>query len=251
MRVCVLGGAGTLGALLMTELQGRGHDAVSVSRRTGADAVTGSGLAVAFAGADAVVDCLNIQTAQTKKAVGFFTATARSVSRAVQDAGVPHLVVVSIVGVEKPELQRGNGYYRGKAVQESTYHASGAPLTIVKSTQWFELASTFLLGKVGRLSLVPRMRSQPVSAAVVAAAVADVVDAGRRGGVSPVVAGPDVRDLADLARAIGASRTPPQRVLAFPIPGVGKRYAAGALLPGDDATIAGPHFEEWLAAGTR
>lgn len=251
MKVCVLGGSGTLGSLLAEELGRRGHDVVRVSRRGGADAGTGRGLAEAFAGADAVVDALNIPTASAGRSIAFFSATATHVARAVLDAGVPHLLVVSIVGVEKAALQQGNGYYRGKAAQEETYRVSGAPVMIVKTTQWFELAATFLLGRIGRLSFVPHMRSQPIAAATVASHLADLLEAGRTEGEPRVLAGPEVHDLADLARAIGARRTPPQRVLAFRIPGPGKHFAAGALLPGAEALIAGPRFEQWLAAAPR
>lgn len=252
MRICVIGGAGTAGRLAVAELRRRGHQVTSASRRTGVDVVGGTGVVDAVRGQDAVLDCLNVQTAGTGRAIAGFTAAARHVSAAVLQTGVPHLVSLSIIGVEDPALQRGNGYYRGKAAQEAALTASGAPLTMVKTTQWFELAETFLLGHVGRVSFVPHMRSQPVAAVAVARLLADAVESGRAADRSPhLLAGPEERDLADLARAIGAARTPPQRVLAFRIPRSGRVFEAGGLLPGADVPTAGPRFEQWLADAAR
>ena len=36
------------------------------------------------------------------------------------------------------------GYYRGKAAQEARYQNAKIPTTIVRSTQWFELAETLV-----------------------------------------------------------------------------------------------------------
>lgn len=257
MRISVIGGSGTLGKLAVAELQRRGHDVTAASRRTGVDVVTGAGVADVVRDRDAVLDCVNVQTASAGRAITFFTTAARTTAKAVLDAGTPHLVSLSIIGVEHPALQRGNGYYRGKAAQETELLASGAPLTLVKTTQWFELAQAFLLGRIGRVSVVPHMRSRPVAGSAVAELLADTVEAGpRAGGPSAsrphrLLAGPEERDLADLARAIGATRTPRQRVLAFRIPGAGRVFAAGGLLPDSGVPAAGPRFEEWLAAAPR
>ena len=202
----------------------------------------------AVRGAEAVVDCTNVQTASGARAVAGFGAIAGHLADAVIAERVPHLVAITIFGVHGEAMQKRNGYYRGKAQQERVLAASGAPVTLVRSTQWFEIAETFLKGRVGPVAVVPHMRSQPVAAAEAAAAMADAVEVGHRGGAERAVAGPEVRDLADLAKAIAVKRGDPRRVLAFRIPGADRLFEAGELLAGDDVPRVGPRFEEWLAA---
>ncbi|MDH2444908.1 NAD(P)H-binding protein [Amnibacterium sp. CER49] len=246
MRICVLGGTGTIGRLVVAELRERQHAAAPLSRKGGVDALTGAGLVEAIAGADAVVSCLNIPTVSAGKAITFFSATARNAARAVLEARVPHLVDLSILGVERPDVQAGYGYYRGKAAEERTLSASGAPVTLVKTAQWFELTETLLAARVGTLSVVPRFPSQPMAAAAAAAVLADVVEAGP-GGPTRLAAGPEPRDLADLAATVGARRIPRQRVLRVQLRGAaGRMLRSGALLPGPDVPRLGPTFEEWL-----
>ena len=245
MRVTVFGGAGLLGTLVVQELRRRGHEVTSASRRTGADLLAGTGVEAAVRGADAVVDCANMQTASAGKAVTGFGAMARHLSTAVVAAEVPHLVAVSIVGVPSPRLQAKVGYYRGKAEQERVLADSGAPVTIVRTTQWFELARTFLKGRIGPVAIVPHMLAQPVAAATAASVVADAVEAGA-GGAERVVAGPEPGDLADLARVIAKRMGTPRVVVAFRIPGADRLFRDGALLPTADIPGSGPTFEQWL-----
>lgn len=247
MRVVVFGGTGVLGRLVVGELRSRGHDAAPASRASGVDAVAGTGVQEAVRGADAVVDTTNVQTASGKRAVAGFGAVAQHLSQAVVAERVPHLVVITIFGVHGAEMQRKNGYYRGKAHQERVLAASGAPVTLVRSPQWFEIAETFLKGRIGPVALVPHMRSQPVAAQEAATAIVDAVEAGA-GGVERRIAGPEVRDVADLAKAIAVQRGDPRFVVAFPIPGANRLFEAGELLPPDDVRRVGPTFEEWLAA---
>lgn len=134
-------------------------------------------------------------------------------------------------GVHGAAMQQRNGYSRGKAHQERALSASSAPVALVRSTQWFEIAEAFLTGRIGPVALVPHMRSQPVAAANAARAMVDAVEQGCGGGVERRVAGPEVRDIADLARALAAKHGAPRRVLAFPIPGANRLFAADELPP--------------------
>lgn len=246
MRVAVTGGAGLMGTLVSAGLAARGHETLAVSRRTGVDVLTGRGLDAAIRGVDAVVDCTNLSTASAGRSLTFFTGVARHLADAVLRAGVPHLVALSIIGAEKREVQRALGYYRGKAAQERTLAAAGAPVTLVRSTQWFDLTETLLGNRVGPVSFVPRMLAQPVAAAAVAELLVDVVEAGYAGGGRREVAGPEQRDMAELAAAVAQQRHPGRRVLAFTLPGSGRALASGALLPDASVATAGPRFEEWL-----
>ena len=118
MKIVVLGGNGTMGARVVRLLELAGHEVVAASRSTGIDAYAGTGLADSFAGADAVVDCLNIVSMKANVCVDFYETTARNVIRAAEDARVAHLVCVSIVNARNPEINRRMGYYRGKAAQK-------------------------------------------------------------------------------------------------------------------------------------
>lgn len=246
MQFVVFGGNGVLGRLVVAEGRRRGHAVTIASRASGVDAVNGEGVRTAVRGMDAVIDCINIQTASGRKAVAGFGAVAQHLTDAVRAERVPHLVSITIFGVHGAEMQKRNGYYRGKAHQEGVLAGSGVPVTLVRSTQWFEIAATFLRGRIGPLALVPHMRSQPVAAAEAATAMVDAAERGHTG-AEVRVAGPEVRDIADLARAIAAKRGDPRWVVAFPIPGAGRLFEAGELLPGEDVPPSGPSFEAWLA----
>jgi uncharacterized protein YbjT (DUF2867 family) len=98
-------------------------------------------------------------------------------------------------------------------------------------------------GRHGDVTYVPKMRTQLVAARTVAEALADLVMEPAPGPILEI-AGPREESMVDAARLLMARRGEPVR-----IEGVtwDERYEAGAALPGPDATLAGPTFEEWLA----
>src|SRR5262245_54777099 len=55
MKITVMGASGLIGRQLVALLTSAGHDVVAASRRSGADVVTGTGLAQALAGAQVLV----------------------------------------------------------------------------------------------------------------------------------------------------------------------------------------------------
>ncbi|MFF5793152.1 SDR family oxidoreductase [Paeniglutamicibacter sp. NPDC012692] len=254
MKVVVLGGNGTMGARVVRLLELAGHEVVAASRSTGIDAYAGTGLADSFAGADAVVDCLNIVSMKAGVCVDFYETTARNVIRAAEDARVAHLVCVSIVNARNPEINRRMGYYRGKAAQEARYQNARIPTTIVRTTQWFELAETLIdQMRVGPIAVVPRMMSQPVAADAVARLVVSVVELGVDAPAGVELAGPEPRDLAKLARLVARNNAvvhnggPHPRVIPVPVPGI--KVLNGGLLPGIGVAKDPTLFEEWLANG--
>ena len=249
VRVIVLGAGGEMGSRVCALLEARGHSVGRASRRTGVDAYSGAGLVDAFRGADAVLDCLNVQTLSRRRAVRFFSTTARNVATAARQAQVEHVVCVSIANVDDPAVSRRMGYYAGKAVQASVYREAGIPVSIVSSTQWFELARTLLHQiRLGALAFVPHLLSRPVAADSVAAILADVV-AGRVVRGSLVVAGPERLDMVDLARRVAAVEEPSTRVIG--IPGLGRAVRSGALIPRGDALIDSVRCDDWLLRRSR
>ena len=251
MRVVVLGATGEMGGLVVDLLGARGHAVVPASRASGVD-VLAPGLADLLRGADTVVDCLNVETLSRREAVSFFGGTAGAVTTAARDAGVPHLVLTSIVGMTDPAVSRSTGYYAGKAAQEETYAAAAVPVSVVRSTAWFTLAETFLRQvRIGPVAVVPRMRLRPVHPAAVADLLVEVVESGPSTGPAGTdgpavheVAGPDTTDSATMARAVATRDGEGVRVLSFPAPFRGMRHG---LLPGPTARRDERGFADWVS----
>lgn len=127
MHLLVLGGSGLAGSAVTAEAAARGHRVRTFTRRrprrapaprvqsfTG-DLLTGRGLAEACAGAQAVIDCVNIETLRGSTASRFFVDVMGHSVPAAAQAGVHAYVLLSIVGTDRFPL----GYYRAKATQES------------------------------------------------------------------------------------------------------------------------------------
>lgn len=249
LKVAVLGATGQLGALVVQHLRERGAVVVEVSRRQGVDVRSGHGLEAALAEVSTVVDCLNLATLSRKRAVDFFATTARQVLTAAEQAGVSRIVCVSIVNARLPAVHRWMGYYAGKAAQEQVYRAGPVPVTVVASTQWYELAETLLAQtRIGPFSFVPGLRSRPLAVDEAAAFVADLVleqESIDSSGPDAVIAGPEIHDMAELARAVNARRGGSRRVIRIPVSFTA--LGTGGLLPQGDFTIASTRFENWLS----
>ena len=247
MRIAVFGGTGVLGRHVVEEARSRGWEAASLSRRCGVDLVTGDGLAPALAGADAAIDVTNVMTVRAGPARRFFEATARNLQAAAMREGVKHLVVVSIVGVDR---LGGFGYYGAKVTQERLHLDGPVDTTVLRATQFHEFPGQILSRSTfGPVSVVPGLRVQTVAARSVAAALVDATAAGPSRGRLADVAGPGpARDLPALARAVLERESRRSTVLALRVPGaIGREVRAGALLPASDGLLVGPTFEEWLA----
>ncbi|AZG44987.1 SDR family oxidoreductase [Gordonia insulae] len=246
MKVVVLGASGEIGKAVAGRLRDRDIEVVAAQRSTGVDAYAGTGLAEAFAGADVVVDCMNVTTTSAKKAIGFFGTVAANVAAAAITAGVGRVVCLSIINAADPAVNAKFGYYQGKAAQEKAYlDALGADrLTIVRSAQWYELARQMLgTMRLGPFAAVPHMRCQPLSAADAAAALTDTVIHRPEGDVE--VAGPEVLDLTDIGKAIAQRNGSPRWVLGVRIGGEPIRN--GALVPDTPSVVAPTTLDQWLA----
>jgi uncharacterized protein YbjT (DUF2867 family) len=112
MRIAIVGGTGTLGRHVSTELRSRGHEIRVLSRTSPeyrVDLLTGAGLEPALSGCDVVVDASNA----SRKAAAVLVGGTRRLLAAEQAAGVGHHVCVSIVGCDQVPM----GYYRVKTEQ--------------------------------------------------------------------------------------------------------------------------------------
>ena len=244
MRIAVAGGTGLLGGHVVAAARARGHEVVVLSRKDGVDLSSGTGLAAALEGVSAVVDASNVNAGKAK-ATAFFTAAATHLQRYGGEAGVQHLVTVSIVGIDRAP---GYGYYAAKLAHEAAASTGPVPRSLVRSTQFHEFADLVLaFGKKGPVALVPTMLSQPVSAAAVAERLVQVSE-GEPLRATLQVAGPEQLTVPDMVRRLLRARGAKTRVLAVPVPGAGRAMASGALLPEQPFDVLGPRFDDWLAA---
>jgi len=255
MRALVVGGTGTLGRHVVATLLRRGHDVRALSRHplkdepdpavgaattaddappvalvlTG-DLSTGTGLATALEGVDVVIDCSNINTTSGRKATAFFTNAAARLREAERAAGVAHHVLISIVGIDDIPYP----YYLAKLAQERAAEQSQPPVTILRSTQFMEFGPQVATRtSLGPLVFVPDWPVQPVAAADVAEALADIAEA-PPAGRAPDLGGPDIVRLPDLVRSTLAARGTPERVVRIRVPGrAGRIMHTGGLLLGE------------------
>ena len=243
MRIAVAGGTGVLGRHVVDVARERGHDVVVLSRGSGVDLVSGSGLAAALTGVESVVDASNLSAGRAK-ATAFFEGVATNLQRYGGEAGVAHVVTVSIVGIDRAP---GYGYYAAKLAHEAAAATGPVSSSLVRSTQFFEFADMALaFGRRGPVALVPKMLSRPVAARSLAERLVDVAER------PPLpttlqVAGPEQLLVPDMVRRLLTARGAKARVVAVPVPGAGKPMATGALLPDEPYDQLGPTFEEWLA----
>lgn len=248
MRIAVAGGTGVVGRHVVRVAKENGHDVEVLSRSSGVDLTTGTGLAGALDGVDVLIDVSSTQTMSAKDSTAFFTTVTRTLLAAEKTAGVRHHVALSIVGIDDaPHM-----YYAGKVAQEKEVTSGDVPWTILRATQFHEFASQ-IYGqiKIGPIIVVPKMRSQPIAAREVAARLVQLAEGTPAGRVKDL-GGPHTELMSRMVRDYAASieGTPAHlggRIVELPIPGAyGKAMRDGTLLTGADADHGTQTFDEWL-----
>lgn len=239
-KIVVTGGTGRLGQVVVERLAERGHEVQSISRRNttvSVDLRKGTNIEQAVAGARAIVHCA------TTNGRGDVEAT-RNLAEAAKRAGGPHLVYISIVGVDRVPLP----YYRAKLAAEKEIVESGLPWTILRTTQFHDLVAQ-ILGLAAKLPVMPLpkgFRFQPID-------TGDVADRLTRLSVGPPqgrvedMGGPQVLDVRQLAGTYLMLTGRRRSLLPVPVPGaVGRGFREGHhLTPGH--AVGTRTFEEFLA----
>jgi uncharacterized protein YbjT (DUF2867 family) len=252
-KIAVTGATGRLGSHLVEILAQRGHDVVPIARSKGVDVVSGEGLDQALAGVDIIIDAATGPSPDQEEATAFFTASARNLQRAGAGAGAKRIVVVSIIGIDNFH----SGYNAAKVTQEQTLLEGPLPVRIVRAAQFHEFVDPLVGWTIqDGVAYVPEMRTQLVAARVVADALADAAEEPDiEHGKITEVAGPRAERLAEVAAVLFASRGDSFEIresrgglLAQPGDPDAAAYAEGAALPNPGAKLAGPSFEQWLAA---
>jgi uncharacterized protein YbjT (DUF2867 family) len=253
-KIAVAGATGRVGRHTVEVLQEAGHDVVPMSRATGVDVVTGEGLSEALAGVDCIVDAASWPSSEQEPATEFFIAAARNLQAFGERAGVRRIVVVSIIGADRFTT----GYIASKVPHERAMQSGPIPVRILRAAQFHEFVPLFLeWGRQGDVIYVPEMRTQLVAARTVAEGLAELANGSGPApetaeAAIPEIAGPRAERLVDVAKLLVGRRGDSVRIEAVSDPGDPEQalYASGALLPGPDAALAGPTFEEWLDSTT-
>ncbi|MCY1139044.1 NAD(P)H-binding protein [Actinoplanes sp. Pm04-4] len=239
MRIAVAGGTGWVGKLVVEQARAAGHDVVVMSRSTGVDLITGSGLDEALRGVEVVIDVANVETLSRKVAIEWFEKETGHLLAAEEKAGVRHHVVLSIVGVDRVD----SGYYAGKRRQEELALAGPIPVTILRATQFHEFAAQMIARVPGPVKVVPTMVTRPVAAADVAAELVRLAE-GPAQGLGAEIAGPEVLKMGDMMKRIAKGKL----VLTLPLPDAASRAMAhGGLLPTGDFRQGEITFDKWAA----
>jgi uncharacterized protein YbjT (DUF2867 family) len=233
-QVLVTGGTGDLGRELVPRLLTKGYDVTVLSRRSNppapagirvvqGDLTTGAGLEDALAGAEVIVHCATGSRDTGIRGLGYkapkktdVDPTGRMLDAIKAKGSAPHIVYISIVGVDKIPL----GYYRAKWETERAIEASGLPYTILRTTQWHTLADE-LSRRLSRSPIVTAPKgfsSQLLDAGEVADRMAVLVDQGPSQRV-PDMGGPEVLDMGDVIRSWLKAKGKRRLVLSMPIPG--------------------------------
>jgi uncharacterized protein YbjT (DUF2867 family) len=253
-KIAVAGATGRVGRHVVDVLEAGGHEVVAMSRSGGVDVSTGDGLAEALAGVECAIDVATGPSPEQQAATAFFTTAARNLHEAGERAGMRRMVVVSIIGCDRFTA----GYTAAKVAHEKAHLSGPIPVRILRAAQFHEfVAQQVEWGRQGEVSYVPKMRMQPIAARAVALALAELATdpgsapaPGSAGTPIPEIAGPREESLVEVASLLVAWRGDPVRIEGVSDPADPDRdlYETGALLPGPDAALAGPTFQEWLDA---
>jgi uncharacterized protein YbjT (DUF2867 family) len=239
VRIAVAGGTGVVGRHVAAAAVTAGHDVVVLARSKGVDTRTGQGLAQALEGAEVIVDATNAGSIEEIPATEFYNASVANLQQIGAEQGVRHLVVLSIVGIDRVPV----GYYAAKLAHERAALGGPLPTTILRATQFHEFAAQMISwNRQGSVARIPNFHIQPVAARTVGEILVEVATGPPRSRV-PDLGGPEEGELVVFAR-----RLVDRMGLAIEVQAVEPRIPAGALIPAGDARIEGPTFEQWLTS---
>jgi len=224
-RVLVTGGNGALGREVVKKLSETGYTARTMSRRlqptsllagtewVQADLETGQGLSKAVSGIDVIIHAATrIRHTQQIDVDG-----TRLLLEKARDAGVSHVIYISIVGIDRIPF----AYYQHKLAAEEVIQSASIPWSILRATQFHYLLDLFLraLTKLPLVTLLPTdLRFQPVATSEVASHLCEIVAAGPAGRL-PDMGGPQVHTFGELAHTWFNIRGLHRAVIPLHLPG--------------------------------
>jgi uncharacterized protein YbjT (DUF2867 family) len=229
-KMLVTGGTGSLGSLVVDRLQTADCNVqvLSHSGRLGTvpgDLLTGEGLEKAVEGINTIIHCASSPTNPRQVDV----EGTRRLLQAAEQAGVSHIVYVSIVGVNRNPFYP---YYGMKLEVEQMIEQASIRWTILRATQFHEFVLT-LIQALDRLPLMLMPKGfllQPIETGEVADRLVEVALSSSAGRVTDI-GGPEVWTAGDLARAYFKATGQKRRVIDVPIPGkIAQAFRTGAQL---------------------
>ncbi|MFC9254394.1 SDR family oxidoreductase [Amycolatopsis thailandensis] len=246
--ILVTGGTGDLGREVVRRLAADDRPVRIMSRRphpsdvahewARCDLKTGDGLAEAVTGVSAIIHCASTLGRGDEQ-------VTRNLVEAARSAGSPHLVYISIVGIDVIRFF----YYNEKLASEKVIEESGLPWTVLRATQFHELvARASAAQRRLPVTFMPSgFRFQPVSTGDVADRLVALAS-GEPAERVPDLGGPEVRTARDLAEAYQRSVGRRKPIVSLWLPGKASRAfrEGGNLTPGN-ATGVGT-FEEFLSS---
>lgn len=255
MKILLTGGTGALGREVVRAAEAAGHTVRIASRRARPadvpatrewarmDVETGDGVRQALDGVDGVVHAAS----DPKRHAAVDVEGTRRLVDAARAAGTPHLVYVSIVGIDRIPFP----YYRSKLAAEEIVAASGVPHSILRITQFHSFIDTMTAGMARTPLIFPlptSFRFQPVDTGEAAARVVRAAQDGPGGRVADF-GGPEVLTWAQIARPWKEARGIGKPVVPLPLPGlVAAAFRAGMATLRDGAERGTLRWEDWLRA---
>lgn len=252
--ILVTGGTGRVGSLVVPRLRDAGREVRVLSRRshdskdgiefvTG-DLDTGEGIEAAVNGIGTIVHCASSVKGDEDK--------ARNLVQAASQAGVHHMVYISIVGIDEIPVDSivGRIMFSPIASQQAAEKVvtdSDIPWTILRATQFHQLILTVAEAMV-KLPVMPvpaGFQFQPVDADEVAARLVELA-LGEPAGMVPDMGGPQVYDMTDLLREYLRARHRRRLIVPIRLPGkAAHAYRDGVNLAPDQA-VGHRTWEEFL-----
>lgn len=206
--ILVTGGAGKLGAVVVARLAAQGRRARILTHSGAAspvagaevvvgDLATGNGLAAALAGVRVVVHAAsNSQQPQAADVDG----TRHLLSAAHANGLTPHIIYVSIVGVDRATTP----YYMAKAAAETLTRQASLPWSILRATQFHGFVSQLLrslgIDTLAEVSVPEGVRLQSVDMGEVAARLVTLADS-EPTRKTEEMGGPEILSLEEMASA--------------------------------------------------
>lgn len=244
MKIVVIGGTGLIGSRLVDKLRQLNHAVISATPDSGINTITGEGLDEAFKNTDVVVDVSNSPSLEDKAALDFFQTSTLNILAAELDADVKHHIALSVVGAER---LTDSGYMRAKVAQEGLIKESGMPFTILRSTQFFELAGRIAqAGTIDNQVHISQAAIQPVAAEDVVAMLTELAT-GAPLNATTEIGGPACMPMYELIRYY-LNETEDSRQL---VEDEDARYFGAALhfdslIPDGNARIGKIRYENWF-----
>lgn len=199
--ILVTGGTGMVGRSVVTRLAAAGHTVRVLSRHAstgeqGPATTTAVDLREGGRPLDAAVDGVGTVVHLATTNTGGDTRSVANLIGAARRADAPHVVLISIAGVDRSPMP----YYRTKLRVEQELAASGLGWTLLRTTQFHGLVLKLctLLAK-SPLVAVPSIPLQPIDSGEVADRLAALA-AGEPAGRVPDLGGPRVEEFPDLVR---------------------------------------------------